>query len=80
MLRRAVKNGFIAKYLFMDKWYFGKGLIKEVRCIKNSAIHVITLLKKKDTRFTVDGKPISATLLMVNCSATSGKPCWNLHS
>ena len=32
MLRRAVKNGFIAKYLFMDKWYFGKGLIKEVRC------------------------------------------------
>ena len=64
MLRRAVKNGFIAKYLLMDKWYFGKDLIKEVRRIKDGAIHVITLLKKKDTRFTVDGKPISATLLI----------------
>ena len=64
MLRRAVKNGVIAKYLLMDKWYFGKGLIKEVRRIKDGAIHVITLLKKKDTRFTVDGKPISATLLI----------------
>ena len=63
MLRRAVKNGFIAKYLLMDKWYFGKDLIKEVRRIKDGAIHVITLLKKKDTRFTVDGKLIPATSL-----------------
>ena len=63
MLRRAVKNGFIAKYLLMDKWYFGKDLIKDVRRIKDGAIHVITLLKKKDTRFTVDGKLIPATSL-----------------
>ena len=43
---------------------FGKDLMKEVRAIKDGAIHVITLLRKKDTHFTVDGKRLSATLLI----------------
>ena len=64
MLRRAVKNGFTARYLLMDKWFFGKDLMKEVRAINDGAIHIITLLRKKDTLFTVDGKRLSATLLI----------------
>ena len=64
MLRRAVKNGFTVRYLLMDEWYFGKDLMKEVRAIKDGAIHIITLLRKKDTHFMVDGKRLSATLLM----------------
>lgn len=64
MLRRAVKNGFIARYLLMDKWFFGKDFIKAVRSIRDGAVHIITLLGKKDTCFMVDGRRISAKLLI----------------
>lgn len=64
MLRRAVKNGFVAKYLLVDKWFFGEDFIKKVRSIKDGAIHVITLLRNKTTGFTVDGKRISAKVLI----------------
>ena len=34
MLRRALKNGFVAKYLLADKWFFGKDFFHEVRNIR----------------------------------------------
>ena len=64
MLRRAVKNGFIAKYLLADKWFFGKDFIHEVRNIRKGLIHIVTLLKKKDTNFLVNGKKVSAKVLI----------------
>jgi len=64
MIRRAVKNGFIARYLLADKWFFGKDFIREVRRIKTGLIHIVTLLKNKCTNFTVNGKKISAKVLI----------------
>ena len=64
MIRRVVKNGFIAKYLLVDKWFFGKDFIREVRRMRKGLIHVVTLLKKKNTGFTVNGKKISAKVLI----------------
>lgn len=64
MLRRAVKNGFIAKYLLADKWFFGKDFIHEVRNIRKGLIHIVTLLKKKNTNFLVNGKKVSAKVLI----------------
>lgn len=64
MLRRAVKNGFKAKYLLADKWFFGKEFIQNVRDIADGAIHVVTLLRNKDTRFTVNGQNRSAKVLI----------------
>ena len=75
MLRRAVKNGFMAKYLLMDKWFFGKDFIQEVRNIKNGAIHVITLLRKKETCFMVDGKKMSAKMLIQKKEREGFKQC-----
>jgi hypothetical protein len=63
MLRRAVKNGFFAKYLLADKWFFGKDFIREVRSIQNGAIHIVTLLRQKETGFTVNGIKRSAKVL-----------------
>ena len=37
MLRRAVKNGYVAKYFLFDKWFFGEDFIKKVRSIKDGA-------------------------------------------
>ena len=64
MLRRAVKNGIIARYLLADKWFFGKDFIREVRRIRQGLIHIVTLLKKKETIFTVNGRKISAKVLI----------------
>lgn len=47
MLRRAVKNGFVAKYLLADKWFFGKEFLHEVRNIRKGLIHIVTLLKRR---------------------------------
>lgn len=44
-LRRSVKNGFIAKYVLADKWFFGKEFIREDRNIKDGAIYIVTLRK-----------------------------------
>ena len=75
MLRRAVKNGYIAKYLLVDKWFFGYDFIKKVRSIKDGAIHVITLLRNKNTGFTVDGKCISAKVLIQRQERKGFKIC-----
>lgn len=75
MLRRAVKNGYIAKYLLVDKWFFGHDFIKEVRIIKDVVIHVITLLRNKTTGFTVDGKRISAKVLIQKQERKAFKTC-----
>lgn len=75
MLRRAVKYGCIAKYLLVDKWFFGENFIKEVRSIKDGAIHIITLLRNKSTGFTVDGKRISVNVLIQKQERIGFKTC-----
>ena len=75
MLRRAVKYGCIAKYLLVDKWFFGENFIKDVRSIKDGAIHIITLLRNKSTGFTVDGKRISANVLIQKQERIGFKTC-----
>lgn len=75
MLRRAVKYGCIAKYILVDKWFFGENFIKEVRSIKDGAIHIITLLRNKSTGFTVDGKRISANVLIQKQERIGFKTC-----
>ena len=65
MVKRAWKNGIRASYLLMDKWYFGADLMKGVRKIANGAIHIVTLLRDKRTKFEYKGKTKSAKELML---------------
>ena len=64
MIKRAVRNGFNARYLLMDKWFFGEELIRQVRSIRKGLIHIVTLLRKKETCFTVGGCRKSAKVLI----------------
>ena len=50
-------------------------LYKKVRSIKDGAIHVITLLRNKTTGFTVDGKCISAKVLIQRQERKGFKIC-----
>jgi len=45
MLKRAVKNGFIACYVLMDSWFVNDYMIKSVRSIKNGAMHLLGMCK-----------------------------------
>ena len=65
MIKRAWKNGIRASYLLMDKWYFGADLIKGVRKIADGAIHIVTLLRDKRTKFQYNGKLKSGKELML---------------
>ena len=72
MIRRAVKNGFRAKYLLADKCFFGKEFIQNVRKIARGAIHIVTLLRNKDTTFAVKGKKRSAKVMISKLERSGG--------
>lgn len=52
MVKRAVKNGFIAKYVLADSWFIGEKFINAIRQIKNGAMHVIAGIKMDKRKYT----------------------------
>ena len=52
MLKRVVKNGFIADYLLCDSWFFCMRLLKEITKIKKGVIKLITMVKINGQIFT----------------------------
>lgn len=45
MIKRAVKNGFVASYVLMDSWFTNDYVIKYIRGIKNGALHFLGMCK-----------------------------------
>jgi hypothetical protein len=64
MLKRAVKNGFIAKYVLMDSWFVNDPMIKGIRSIKNGAMHLLGMCKLDRRRYLVDKKELNAHQLI----------------
>ena len=64
MLKRAVKNGFIARYVLMDSWFVCDSMIKGVRSIKNGAMHLLGMCKVDRRRYLVDKKELNAHQLI----------------
>lgn len=80
MLKRAVKNGFMAKYVLADSWFTSKGFIQSVRGIKNGAMHVIGGVRNDKRNYTFEGKSQNAKQLISTLSAAKKqKRCrrWN---
>ncbi len=65
MLRRAVKNGFIASYVLMDSWFVNDYMIKSVRAIKKGAMHLLGMCKLDKRKYLVDKKMLNAHQLIV---------------
>jgi len=60
MLRRAVKNGFIANYVLCDSWFFCYELLENLKTIKNGIIKLVSMVKINNQIFTdVKGKKMS---------------------
>lgn len=64
LLKRAVKNGFLAKYVLMDSWFVSDYMIKNVRAIKNGAMHLLGMCKLDNRKYLVDKKERNAHQLI----------------
>jgi hypothetical protein len=64
MLRRAVKNGFMASYVLMDSWFVSDYMIKSVRAIKKGAMHILGMCKLDRRQYLVDQKLLNAHQLI----------------
>jgi hypothetical protein len=65
LLRRAVKNGFIASYVLMDSWFVNDFMIKSVRSIKKGAMHLLGMCRIDRRKYMVDKRAMSAHQLIV---------------
>ena len=64
MLKRAVKNGFSARYVLMDSWFVNDYMIKSVRSIKKGAMHLLGMCKLDKRKYLVDKKEVNAHQLI----------------
>jgi hypothetical protein len=53
MLRRAVKNGFVPRYVLTDSWFFSEALVSNVKAIKNGIIDLVSMVKINNQAFTL---------------------------
>jgi hypothetical protein len=71
MIKRAVKNGFRANYVLIDKWYFSEKLLSALKKMKNSAIHLLCPIKMDKKRFLYQGKEYTAKELLKKAKKSS---------
>ena len=64
MIKRAVKNGFSANYVLVDKWFVSEDFIKKIRKIKKGALHVVALCKMDKRKYVYNSKEYSAKQLL----------------
>lgn len=73
MLRRAVKNGFIANYVLMDSWFVNDYMIKSIRAIKNGAMHLLGMCKIDKRKYLVVNKELNAHQLITKNQRKNSK-------
>lgn len=64
MIKRAVKNGFIASYVLCDTWFMNEELIRQIRQIKSGAMHVLGMCRMDKRLFSYNGREYNANTLL----------------
>ena len=73
MLKRAVRNGFLATYVLMDSWFVNDYMIKSIRSIKKGAIHILGMCKLDRRKYLVNKKELNARQLITQNERKHGK-------
>jgi hypothetical protein len=73
MIRRAVKNGFIASYVLMDSWFVNDYMIKSIRSIKKGALHLLGMCKIDRRKYLVGNKEMNAHQLIIKNQRKNSK-------
>ena len=64
MVKRAVKHGFMAEYVLVDKWFVSDFFIKSIRKIKQGAIHVLAMCKMDKRKYIYHSNEYTAKQLL----------------
>lgn len=59
MIKRAVKNGFMAKYVLVDSWFSSEDFIKTIRNIKDGVIHMVCAIKRDKRNYEYQGEKVN---------------------
>ena len=73
MLRRAVKNGFVASYVLMDSWFVNDCMIKSVRSIKKGDMHLLGMCKIDRRKYLTGNKELRAHQLITKNQRKNSK-------
>jgi len=79
MIKRAVKNGFIADYVLCDAWFTSQGFIQSIRGIKNGAMHLIAGIRNDKRHYGFCGQMLNAKQIIDLLKNTGVHRCrkWN---
>ena len=82
MLKRAVKNNFIPKYVLTDSWFFCESLIIGIKSIKKGTIDLISMVKINNQVFKIgkDQREIGVKILLNNCLSSKPSNCKKFHA
>jgi len=81
MVKRAVKHGFVAQYVLCDSWFTSHDFIKNIRAIKNGAMHIIAGIRADKRKYNHGGEMFSAKDLIKECKANSNeKRCRSMNA
>lgn len=73
MIKRAVKNGFVASYVLMDSWFTNDYVIKSIRSIKNGALHFLGMCKIDSRKYDIGGKQLNSHQIITRNQRKKGK-------
>jgi len=64
MIKRAVKNGFLADYVLADSWFISRFFIVSIRKIKKGAMHVLGMCRMDKRKYLYGGAEWTAKQLL----------------
>lgn len=82
MIKRAVKNGFMAKYVLVDSWFLSEKFITTIRAIKKGAIHIIAGIRMDKRKYAYNGQELNAKELLAKLKKEEkARRCrkWNIR-
>ena len=82
LIKRAVKNGFLPKYVLVDSWFTSLNFIKAIREIKNGAMHLVAGIRNDSRKYIYNGESLNGKQLTKKLSDEGKqKRCrkWNVR-
>jgi len=82
LIKRAVKNGFLPKYVLVDSWFTSLDFVKSIRGIKNGAMHLVAGIRNDCRKYIYNGESLNGKQLTKKLFAEGKqKRCrkWNVR-
>ncbi|MCL1873309.1 MAG: transposase [Clostridiales bacterium] len=81
MIKRAVKNGYIADYVLCDAWFTSKEFIQKIRGIKNGAMHLIAGIRNDKRYYGYNEQMLNAKQIIALVKEAGVHRCrkWNIR-